>query len=169
MCVWVSTQSIPQTKQKCEWDKIDHLIPQTKHPLKPQLKRPENYDYTFSDTLLLLPLSNSGAIHGRVPLTPPETRVFLLILDKPKSPTCIEIIIHHMSIMQRKTIQLHNSTIDGSYAHFTYGTWLIFKIYKQVITLQIKVHNIFRVQIFQAKCSIHCYDKTLTTIEISVQ
>ena len=67
------------------------------------------------------------------------------------------------------TIQLYNNTRDGSDAHFTYGTWLIFKIYEQVITLQVKVHNIFRVQIFQAKCSIHCYDKPLTTIEISVQ
>lgn len=87
----VTDQSTPFPKKK-EWNKIDHLIPRTKHPLKPQLKRPKNYDYTFSDTLLLLPLSNSGAIHGRVPLTPPETRVFLFILDKPKSPTCIEII-----------------------------------------------------------------------------
>ena len=43
--------------------------------------------YTFSETRLLLPFNSSGAIHGSVPLTPPETSVFLLILDNPKSPT----------------------------------------------------------------------------------
>lgn len=43
---------------------------------------------TFSETLVVLPFNNSGAIHGRVPLTPPETRVLRLILDSPKSPTC---------------------------------------------------------------------------------
>lgn len=42
---------------------------------------------TFSETRLLLPLSSSGAIHGSVPRTPPETRVLRLILDNPKSPT----------------------------------------------------------------------------------
>lgn len=42
---------------------------------------------TFSETLLLLPFSNSGAIQGRVPRTPPVTKVFRLIFDKPKSPT----------------------------------------------------------------------------------
>lgn len=41
----------------------------------------------FSETLLLLPFSSSGAIHGRVPRTPPETKVLRLILDNPKSPT----------------------------------------------------------------------------------
>lgn len=30
---------------------------------------------TFSDTILLFPLSSSGAIHGKVPRTPPDTRV----------------------------------------------------------------------------------------------
>jgi hypothetical protein len=30
---------------------------------------------TFSETRLLLPFSSSGAIHGRVPLTPPEISV----------------------------------------------------------------------------------------------
>jgi len=44
-------------------------------------------DLTFSDTLLLLPFNSSGAIHGRVPRTPPETKVLRLILDNPKSPT----------------------------------------------------------------------------------
>ena len=52
---------------------------------------------TFSETRLLLPFNNSGAIHGRVPLTPPDTRVLRLILDSPKSPTCknkyLEIMI----------------------------------------------------------------------------
>lgn len=43
---------------------------------------------TFSETRLLLPFSSSGAIHGSVPLTPPDTRVLRLILDNPKSPTC---------------------------------------------------------------------------------
>ena len=43
--------------------------------------------FTFSETLLLLPFRSSGAIHGRVPLTPPETKVFRLIFDRPKSPT----------------------------------------------------------------------------------
>ena len=42
---------------------------------------------TFSDTKLLLPFSNSGAIHGNVPLTPPETKVCCFTLDKPRSPT----------------------------------------------------------------------------------
>ena len=42
---------------------------------------------TFSETLLLLPFKSSGAIHGKVPRTPPDTNVFLLIFDKPKSPT----------------------------------------------------------------------------------
>ena len=37
--------------------------------------------------MLLLPFSSSGAIQGSVPRTPPETKVFRLILDKPKSPT----------------------------------------------------------------------------------
>lgn len=44
--------------------------------------------FTFSETLVVLPFNNSGAIHGNVPLTPPETSVFRLILDNPKSPTC---------------------------------------------------------------------------------
>lgn len=43
---------------------------------------------TFSETRLLLPFNNSGAIHGSVPRTPPDTRVLRLILDNPKSPTC---------------------------------------------------------------------------------
>jgi len=43
--------------------------------------------FTFSETLLLLPFRSSGAIHGKVPRTPPDTNVFLLIFDKPKSPT----------------------------------------------------------------------------------
>ena len=43
---------------------------------------------TFSDTLVPLIVSNSGAIHGRVPLIPPETRVACFIFDKPKSATC---------------------------------------------------------------------------------
>lgn len=43
---------------------------------------------TFSETRLLLPFNSSGAIHGRVPRTPPDTRVLRLILDNPKSPTC---------------------------------------------------------------------------------
>lgn len=43
---------------------------------------------TFSETRLLLPFNNSGAIHGRVPRTPPDTSVLRLILDNPKSPTC---------------------------------------------------------------------------------
>lgn len=42
---------------------------------------------TFSETRLLLPFNSSGAIHGSVPLTPPDTRVLRLILDNPKSPT----------------------------------------------------------------------------------
>lgn len=42
---------------------------------------------TFSETRLLLPFNSSGAIHGSVPRTPPETRVLRLILDNPKSPT----------------------------------------------------------------------------------
>ena len=36
---------------------------------------------------MLLPFSSSGAIQGSVPRTPPETKVFRLIFDKPKSPT----------------------------------------------------------------------------------
>jgi len=89
----VIDQSIPFLKPNKNLSEIiiDNLIPQTKYPLTADGK-PKNYVFTFSDTLLLLPLSNSGAIHGRVPLTPPETRVFLFILDKPKSPTCTEII-----------------------------------------------------------------------------
>ena len=51
--------------------------------------RNESRYITFSETLLLLPLSSSGAIHGRVPRTPPVTNVFLFIFDKPKSPTFI--------------------------------------------------------------------------------
>ena len=43
---------------------------------------------TFSDTLVPLIVSNSGAIHGRVPLIPPEIRVACFIFDKPKSATC---------------------------------------------------------------------------------
>lgn len=49
--------------------------------------------YTFSETLLLPPLSSSGAIQGRVPRTPPETKVFRLIFDKPKSATWKGVII----------------------------------------------------------------------------
>lgn len=37
---------------------------------------------------MLLPFKSSGAIHGSVPLTPPDTKVLRLILDKPRSPTC---------------------------------------------------------------------------------
>jgi hypothetical protein len=52
--------------------------------------------------------------------------------------------------------------------HLTsYRTRLIFKIHEQVITLQIKVHNIFRVQILQPECCIHRYDEPLTAIEVS--
>jgi len=40
------------------------------------------------DTILLLISSISGAIHGRVPLIPPETIVVCFTLDKPKSDTC---------------------------------------------------------------------------------
>lgn len=36
--------------------------------------------------MLLLPLKSSGAIHGNVPRTPPDTKVFCFTLDKPKSP-----------------------------------------------------------------------------------
>lgn len=60
---------------------------------------------TFSETLLLLPFNNSGAIHGKVPRTPPETRVFLLIFDRPKSPTWKE----YMSL---KHPQCKKSTMD---------------------------------------------------------
>jgi hypothetical protein len=44
-------------------------------------------EQTFSETRLMLPLSSSGAIHGSVPLTPPEINVWHLTFDKPKSPT----------------------------------------------------------------------------------
>lgn len=44
---------------------------------------------TFSVTPLLLPSSSSGAIQGSVPLTPPETSVLRLILERPKSPTYV--------------------------------------------------------------------------------
>lgn len=42
----------------------------------------------------MLPFNNSGAIHGKVPLIPPETRVFRLILDSPKSLTYKYLWIH---------------------------------------------------------------------------
>jgi hypothetical protein len=42
---------------------------------------------TFSETRLLLPFNNSGAIQGSVPLTPPEISVWHLTFDNPKSPT----------------------------------------------------------------------------------
>uniref|UniRef100_A0A7C9EJ61 Uncharacterized protein n=1 Tax=Opuntia streptacantha TaxID=393608 RepID=A0A7C9EJ61_OPUST len=48
---------------------------------------PNEKTSTFSETLLLLPFNSSGAIHGSVPRTPPETKVLRFILDKPKSPT----------------------------------------------------------------------------------
>lgn len=51
------------------------------------LLRQRSVYVTFSETLLLLPFSSSGAIHGRVPLTPPETSVFRLIFERPKSAT----------------------------------------------------------------------------------
>ena len=51
------------------------------------LIRWRNVSFTFSETLLLLPFSSSGAIHGRVPLTPPDTKVFRLIFERPKSAT----------------------------------------------------------------------------------
>lgn len=57
--------------------------------------------FTFSDTRLLLPFKSSGAIHGRVPRTPPETKVLRLILDNPKSPTCDsvchELLVEHFN------------------------------------------------------------------------
>jgi hypothetical protein len=56
-------------------------------PSSRKKKKIEMKFLTFSDTLQLLPSNNSGAIHGRVPLTPPETSVLRLILDRPKSPT----------------------------------------------------------------------------------
>jgi len=46
-----------------------------------------SWNITFSETLLLLPFRSSGAIQGSVPRTPPVTKVFRLIFDKPKSPT----------------------------------------------------------------------------------
>jgi hypothetical protein len=48
-----------------------------------------NHKNTFSDTKLLLPFRSSGAIQGKVPLTPPEIRVWHFTFDRPKSPTCI--------------------------------------------------------------------------------
>uniref|UniRef100_A0A2P2IMY7 Uncharacterized protein MANES_12G042400 n=1 Tax=Rhizophora mucronata TaxID=61149 RepID=A0A2P2IMY7_RHIMU len=48
---------------------------------------PNEKTSTFSETRLLLPFNNSGAIHGSVPLTPPDTSVLCLILDNPKSAT----------------------------------------------------------------------------------
>jgi hypothetical protein len=52
-------------------------------------KQKLNYKGTFSDTKLLLPFRSSGAIQGKVPLTPPEIRVWHFTFDRPKSPTCI--------------------------------------------------------------------------------
>jgi hypothetical protein len=48
--------------------------------------------FTFSDTILLFPLKSSGAIHGKVPLTPPDTKVCCLTFDSPRSPIWSEVI-----------------------------------------------------------------------------
>ena len=55
--------------------------------LEESLLQEIGWNITFSETLLLLPFSSSGAIQGRVPRTPPVTKVLRLIFDKPKSPT----------------------------------------------------------------------------------
>jgi hypothetical protein len=51
--------------------------PEEPAPLVPYAKSYQEYGrkkkLAFSETLLLLPFSSSGAIHGRVPQTPPET------------------------------------------------------------------------------------------------
>jgi hypothetical protein len=52
---------------------------------------------TFSVTILLLPFSNSGAIQGRVPRTPPDTIVWCFTLERPRSPTCQ--VIQHQSML----------------------------------------------------------------------
>jgi hypothetical protein len=52
------------------------------------LDHKERVSPTLVDTKLLLISSISGAIHGRVPLIPPETIVVCFTLDKPKSATC---------------------------------------------------------------------------------
>lgn len=43
-------------------------------------------NFTFSVTMLLFPLKSSGAIQGKVPRTPPETKVCCFTFDKPRSP-----------------------------------------------------------------------------------
>jgi len=48
--------------------------------------------FTFSETILLFPLRSSGAIHGKVPLTPPDTKVCCLTFDSPRSPIWSESI-----------------------------------------------------------------------------
>lgn len=66
-------------------------IDQESHLLRDQISREiegrRKVETTFSETRLLLPFKSSGAIHGSVPRTPPDIRVWHFTLDSPRSPT----------------------------------------------------------------------------------
>lgn len=73
---------------------------------------------TFSETLELLLSNNSGAIHGRVPRTPPETSVLRLILDNPKSPTWKTANDHKFSLTWILNMNFNYKTPFGNYLVF---------------------------------------------------
>jgi hypothetical protein len=95
------------------------------------------------DTILLLHSSISGAIHGRVPLIPPETIVVCFTLDKPKSATCSQdyrllcFISHGKEARNGLCIHLwqlilyqHKHYTDGKVAHLAYRTRRVIEIHQ---------------------------------------
>ena len=114
---------------------------------------------TFSETRLLLPFNSSGAIHGKVPRTPPDTRVLRLILDNPKSPTwkSSRLALHRQIVEQQ--------TMNHTTNYLAYGPLRIPQIDKQIVTLQIKMNDIFKMQVFHAKSCIQRNYKFSTTIK----
>lgn len=52
-------------------------------------------------------------------------------------------------------------------AHLTNWSMRISKIYKEVVTFQIKVDYVFRMQIFHTKGNIHCNQEPLALVKIS--
>lgn len=73
---------------------------------------------TFSVTMLLLPLRSSGAIHGNVPRTPPDTKVCCFTFDNPRSPIYIQIQSEEQKIQYKCSIRKVTKKQKRLWYHF---------------------------------------------------